>query len=74
MKDKNPKKPRVVRQKLSTYERVIKKKFIIGKRKAPLIRILIGFVIGVLFASFFSVDLKDAILYYFNLFIYSIEN
>jgi len=39
-----------------------------------LIRILIGFVIGVLFASFFSVDLKDAILYYFNLFIYSIEN
>jgi len=33
MKDKNPKKPRVVRQKLSTYERVIKNKKIYNRKK-----------------------------------------
>jgi hypothetical protein len=39
-----------------------------------MIRVLFGFVIGVLFASYISADLKDAILHYFNLFINSIEN
>jgi hypothetical protein len=39
-----------------------------------MIRVLFGFIIGVLFASYISADLKDAILYYFNLFTYSIEN
>ena len=39
-----------------------------------MIRVLFGFIIGVLFASYISADLKDAILSYFNLFIYSIEN
>jgi len=39
-----------------------------------MIRVIFGFILGVLFASYLSVDLKDAILYYFNSFIYSIEN
>ena len=33
MKDKNPKKPRVIRQKQSTYERVVKSKKIYNRKK-----------------------------------------
>ena len=39
-----------------------------------MIKIMFGFILGVLFASYLSADLKDVILYYFNSFIYSIEN
>ena len=33
MKDKHPKKPRVIRQKQSTYERVVKSKKIYNRKK-----------------------------------------